>query len=176
MHALFRPQVNHIGGINLYGFRDGTPPNIKLWELAPIDATGNPLDAATLFKNLNFFAEHIKANAEQIEATKKSFDAPSGLSLIHGGPSTGKTTLSILQALTAASVGHKVLICAPGDNFSIVRDMFHKHKLWMAGSREPKIYVLNLSDLCPPGLNDYDWMILKLAMAQTSSDDRPVRI
>lgn len=103
MELLFHPHFNQFAYIRWRGFQDGVPPNVKLWEVQPTNGTEGACNAAIFQGNLDFFAEHIGANKEQIKATKESFDLPSGISLIHGGPSSGKTTLSVLQALTAVS-------------------------------------------------------------------------
>ena len=104
MGLLFHPRINHLAMIRWRGFQDGVPPKVKLWDIPPVDATECACNAATVQENLEFFAEHIKANKEQIEASKKSFDSPSGISLIHRGPGSGRTTLAVLQALTAVSL------------------------------------------------------------------------
>lgn len=170
MELLFHPRFNHLAMIRWRGFQDGVPPKVKLWDIPPIDATGRVCNAAIFQENLNFFAEHLKANKEQIEATKKSFDSPLGISLIHGGPSSGKTTLTVLQALTAVSLGHKVAICAPGYHFFTIRDRFHEHMARMPNGTEPKIYMAD-----SPYLTEVNFIICHLAVAShESSEDKPV--
>lgn len=48
-----------------------------------------------------------------IDAVRRAFCAPGGLSILNGKNETGKTTVAVLQALQAALCGHKVLITGP---------------------------------------------------------------
>lgn len=50
-----------------------------------------------------------------IDATRRAFSAPGGLSILNGQKHTGKTTVAVLQAIQAALCGHKVLITAPAE-------------------------------------------------------------
>ena len=104
MELLFHPRFNHLAMIRWRGFPDGVPLKVKHWDVPPVDTIGRACNAATFQENLNFFAEHIKTNKEQIEASKRSFDSPSGIRLIHRGHGSGRTTLAILQVLTAVSL------------------------------------------------------------------------
>ena len=81
---------------------------------------------AKFHNDLDFLAKKLGANKEQDEATKRSYSAPAGLSLVHGGPKTGKTVTAVLQALTVVSMGHKVILCAPGRSYDDLEDLFKK--------------------------------------------------
>jgi len=53
---------------------------------------------------------------------------------------TGKLCLAILQALTAFSCGHKVLLAAPGEENLNIRNVFGEGMPVMPNRRKPKIY------------------------------------
>lgn len=70
---------------------DGIPANQKLWDLKPpgADDVGSEEREAKFEASLNTLAEELKANPEQIEATRRALDAPIGLSLVEGKQRTG---------------------------------------------------------------------------------------
>lgn len=119
------PHLSNIQPVLLGGFSEEVPPKIKLWETRATNANGSaPANKATVVKNLLFLADQTGANHEQLEGVQVAFDARGGLSLISGLPSTGKTSLLVLQALTAFSCGHKVLLAAPGEGNLTIRNIF----------------------------------------------------
>ena len=109
---------------------DGVPANLKLWDLKPpgADDVGSEEREAKFEASLNTLAEELKTNPEQIEATRRALDAPVGLSLVDGKQRTGNTFAAILQALTAVSLGHKVLTCAHTNGLFEIKDSFSKHR------------------------------------------------
>ena len=98
--------------ILLRGFKAGIPPVLRLHDVHP------SMPAAGFHRHLADIAESLRANIDQVEGAERAFNAAGGLSLTHGLPSTGKSTMVLLQALTAASMGHKVLVCLPDDHMN----------------------------------------------------------
>ena len=147
---------------------DGVPANLKLWDLKPpgADDVGSEEREAKFEASLDTLAEELKANPEQIEATRRAFDAPIGLSLVDGMQRTGKTFAAILQALTAVSLGNRVLMCAPTNGMFEIKDMFSKHRPSMPNGKPPKAY-LSVS----PWLEDYQRKMLDIAEASHESDN-----
>ncbi len=58
-------------------------------------------------------AEKLGANQDQVEGTARASNVAGGFSLTHGQSRTGKSTIVVLQALTAATMGHRVLVGVP---------------------------------------------------------------
>jgi hypothetical protein len=136
------PRLSDIQPVILGGFSEVTPPKVKLWEVQPINFDGSaPASKTTVAQNLLFLAHQTKANKEQFEGVQKAFEANGGLSLVTGLPSTGKTFLLILQALTAFSSGHKVLLAAPGEGNLTIRNMFGERLPVMPNGKKPRIYL-----------------------------------
>ena len=78
---------------------------------------------------------------------------------------TGKTFAAILQALTAVSLGHKVLMCAHTNGMFEIKDMFRKHRPSMPNGETSKVY-LSVS----PWWEGYQSKILDIAEASHESD------
>lgn len=146
------PRLKHFEPVIFGGFTKGIPSKLKLWDLKPsIPDHLEPTQREVKFhSNLHFLAKKFAANEEQVEATERSYSAPAGLSLVHGGPKTGKTVTAILQALTAVSVGHKVILCAPYGIYDDLKDLLESHVSEMPEGGMPKVYIadkLNFEDL-----------------------------
>ena len=78
------PRLKYFEKVILRGLLDGVPANLKLWDLKPpgTDDVGSEEREAKFEASLNTLAEELKANPEQIEATRRAFDAPIGVSLV----------------------------------------------------------------------------------------------
>ena len=92
-------------------------------------------------RNLGLLAEQLNANEEQVDVTKRAYSASAGLSLVHGGPKTGKTATALLQALLAVSMGHKVILCAPVDGNDDLESLFKKHWSKMPENIKPNVHI-----------------------------------
>ncbi|KAK4694995.1 hypothetical protein P7C71_g2673, partial [Lecanoromycetidae sp. Uapishka_2] len=136
------PRLSAIQPLILGGFLENFPPRIKLWEIPSVCSDGSaPATKATFAQALAFLAHQTRANKEQLDGVQKSFDANGGLSLISGLPNSGKTSLLILQALTAFSCGYKVLLAAPGNGNLVIRNMLGESLPIMPNGKKPKIYL-----------------------------------
>ena len=161
------PRLKHLEPVILGGFTKGIPSKVKLWDLKPsIPDDLNPTQREAKFHgNLRFLATNFAANEEQLEATERSYSAPGGLSLVHGGPKTGKTVTAILQALTAVSVGHKVILCAPTASYDDLKDLLRSHMSEMPEGGMPKVYIAD-----NPNLEDFNFIVYDLFMAANGPD------
>ena len=161
------PRLKYFQPVILGGFTEGVPSKVKLWDLKPsIPDDLEPTQRETKFHaNLHFLAKKFAANEEQVEATERSYSAPAGLSLVHGGPKTGKTVTAILQALTAVSVGHKVILCAPTASYDDLKDLLRIHMSEMPEGGTPKVYIAD-----NPDLEDLNFKVYELFMASNDSD------
>ena len=157
----YAPRLRYFKPVILGGFTKGVPPKVKLWDLKPsIPDDLEPTQREAKFhRNLNFFAKKFTAKDEQVEATERSYSAPAGLTLVHGGPKTGKTVTAILQALTAVSMGHKVLLCAPTATFDNLKDLLRSHVSEMPEGRTPKVYIADNPDFDVPGFKLYELLM-----------------
>lgn len=141
--AAFTTRLKYFQPVIIHGFLDGVPSKLKPWDLeSNVRDELDPEGRASLFRqHLTFLAEALQANQQQIDATEKAFDSPAGLSLVDGLARTGKTFTSILQALTAVSMGHKVILCASSAGAFDIQDLFRKHLSNLPHERKPKAYL-----------------------------------
>ena len=158
----YAPRLKYFQPVILGGFTKGVPPKVKLWDLKPSIPDGlEPTQRKAKFhRNLSFLAKKFAANEEQVEATERSYSAPAGLSLTHGGSKTGKTATAVLQALTAISMGHKVILCAPTASYGDLEDLLRSHVAEMPEADTPKIYIAN-----SPWFKDLHFKVIELVMA-----------
>ena len=163
----YAPRLKHFQPVIFRGFTQGVPPKVKLWDLKPsIPDDLEPTQREAKFhENLHFLAKRFAANEEQVEATERSYSAPAGLSLVHGGPKTGKTVTAILQALTAVSMGHKVILCAPTASYGDLEDLLRSHVSEMPEADTLKIYIAN-----SPWFKDLHFKVYELVMASNDPD------
>ena len=161
------PRLKYFQPVILGGFTKGVPSKVKLWDLNPsIPDDLEPTQREAKFhRNLHFLAKKFAANEEQVEATERSYSAPAGLSLIHGRPKTGKTVTAILQAMTAVSVGHKVILCAPTASYDDIKDLLRSYVSEMPEGGMPKVYIAD-----SPGIEELDFKVYKLFMAASDPD------
>ena len=89
------------------GFTAEIPPILRLWDLEPC------ITATEFWRHLGIMAESIGANEDQVEGTARAFDALIGLSITRGLAGTDKSTMVVLQALTAASHGSESIPVSP---------------------------------------------------------------
>ena len=151
----------------LGGFTKGVPPNVKLSDIKPtMPDELNPAQREAKFqRNRDFLAGKLEANQEQIEATKRSYNAPAGLSLVHGGPKTGKTITALLQALTAVSMGHKVILCAPTASCDDLKDLVKRNLTEMPDGGTPKVYVAD-----NPSIQEFQFRVYELLESSNDLD------
>ena len=161
------PRLKYLLPVILGGFIKGVPSDVKLWDLKPkIPDDLEPTQREAKFhRNLSFLARKFAANEEQVEATERSYSAPAGLRLVHGGQKTGKTVTAILQALTAVSMGHKVILCAPTASYGDLEDLLRSHVSEMPEADTPKIYIAN-----SPWFKDFHFKVYELVMASNEPD------
>ena len=161
------PRLKHFQPVILGGFTKGIPSKVKLWDLKPSipDHLEPTQRKAKFYGNLHFLAKKFAANEEQVEATERSYSAPAGLSLVHGGPKTGKTVTAILQALTAVSAGHKVILCAPTASYDELKDLLRSRVSEMPEGGIPKVYFAD-----NPFLEDLNFIVHELFMAANGRD------
>lgn len=162
------PRLKHIRHIILGGFLKAIPSNLKLWEVqgSNEDCVQSESTVQTIIRILTV---QVPANKEQVEAVKKAFDAPAGFSLVHGGPNTGKTTVVMLQALTAVASGHKVLISVPEKGKAAILAKFGKGMPRLPNSQVPKIYLAN-----PTQEDRISFSVFEFACALRETDEKPV--
>ena len=161
------PRLKNFQPIILKGFTQGVPSKVNLWNIKPNipDNLGPTQREAKFYRNLNFLAEKFEANDEQIQATKNAYSAPAGISLVHGGRKTGKTVTAILQALTAVSIGHQAILCAPTATYNDLKDLLRSHVLGMPEGGTPKVYIAD-----SPDVKDLDFKVFDLFMAGSDPD------
>ena len=161
------PRLKYFQPVILGGFTKEVPSKVKLWDIKPSIPDGlEPTQRETKFhRNLNFLAKNFDANEEQFEATERSYSAPAGLSLVHGGRRTGKTVTAILQALTAVSMGHKVILCAPTAGYDDLKDLLRSHMSEMPEGGMPKVYIAD-----NPDVEELNFKVYELCMASNDPD------
>lgn len=167
------PRLKYFQPVILGGYTKGVPSEVKLWDSKPIFPDDlEPAQREVKFhKNLEFLAEQMSANEEQVEATKRAYGASAGLSLVHGGPKTGKTVTALLQALVAVSMGHKVILCAPAGSIDDLESLFGKHWSKMPDDDKPNVYIAR-----SPASETYLTKYCELAAASDDPDcTMPVR-
>ena len=154
----YAPRLEYFQPVIFRGFTKGVPPKVKLWDLKPsIPDDLEPTQREAKFhRNLSLLAKKFAANEEQVEATERSYSSPAGLSLVHGGPKTGKTVTALLQALTAASMGHKVILCAPTASYGDLKDLLRSYVSQMPEGGTPKVYIADNPDFDVPGFKLYE--------------------
>lgn len=137
------PRLQYFQSVILGGFTKGVPSEVKLWDIKPMVPDGlEPAQREIKYhRNLGLLAEQLNANEEQVEATERAYSASAGLSLVHGGPKTGKTATALLQALLAVSMGHKVILCAPVDGNDDLESLFKKHWSKMPENVKPNVHI-----------------------------------
>jgi len=166
------PRHKPLQDILLAGFHATSPSCIKLWELAcpgPGSFTEPGITEDTLKHIIFLLTIQVSATKQQTEAIHKAFDAPAGLTLIHGGSESITTTTMMLHALTAVATGHKVLISAPDTGKSAILQMFGASMPVLPNMKVPKTYLANSAF----GY-DISFLVFELARAQHESDDMPV--
>lgn len=156
------PRLKYFRPVILGGFTKGVPSKVTLWDIKTRIPDGlEPPQRETKFRrNLDLLVEQCSANEEQVEATKRAYSASAGLSLVHGGPKTGKTATALLQALVSVSMGHNVILCAPAGGNDDFESLFRKHWPKMPEGGKANVYIAR-----NPASRDYRTKLCELAEA-----------
>lgn len=155
-------RLKHFLPVILGVFTKGVPSKVKLWDIKPMipDDLKPTQREPKLYRQLDILAEHFKAKEEQLQAIIRSYNASAGLSLVHGGPRTGKSTTALLQAMIAVSMGHKVILCAPVSMYDDLESLFRRLWSGMPEGGAPNVYIAR-----NPASEDYRTKWCELAIA-----------
>ena len=137
------PRLREFFTIACHGFSQGIPHSRKLWDVSStsLQSVATRVSEAECHNTLKGFAERIGANRDQIRGILKAMDAPGGISIVHGLPRFGKTTTLVLESLTFAALGFKVLACASEDeNISSLCHSFSKEMEKLPDSQRLRVY------------------------------------